>query len=128
MDQRITIAQIGPVRDVLQSRQGGKCLLCGGTFHGAGAKTPALDHDHITGSIRDVLCIWCNSREGKVFNLARTAKKADPLGWLKLLVEYLEKHKVSQHKLRHPTHKTESEKRVIRNKKARKARAARRET
>ncbi len=105
-------------------KQGGKCPLCNERLVGPKAKKPALDHCHVRGHVRDVLCIWCNGREGKVFNLARTAQKDDPVGWIRRLADYLEKHQVSQHGIMHPTHKTEVEKRLERNKKARDKRAA----
>ena len=122
-DRRITHAQIKKVRDVLIAKQGGSCPLCGGAFKGNKSKQPALDHCHVKGNVRGVLCIWCNGREGKIFNLARTAHKDDPVGWLRRLADYLELHRVSQHGLRHPVHKTEVEKRLDRNKKARERRA-----
>jgi hypothetical protein len=91
---------------------------------GTRGKKPALDHDHETGYIRDVLCLNCNGMEGKVFNRARRANKGGELEWLKNLVSYLERHSTPQHGgYIHPTYKTEEEKRLARNKRARQKRA-----
>lgn len=92
----------------------------------AGQKKPALDHDHQTGYIRDVLCLNCNQFEGKTFNGARRSKnKLTEIQWLRNLLEYWERHETPQHGgVFHPTHKTEEEKRLAKNAKARKKRAA----
>jgi len=121
-DRRLKHAEIKTARDLLLDDQNGICPLCEKKF-GPKGKQPALDHDHITGSIRDVLCLWCNGREGKIFNLARSARKGEPLKFLKALVAYHERHSISVHGLSHPSHKTEVEKRIARNKKARERRA-----
>lgn len=88
-------------------------------------KRPALDHCHTTGFLRDVVCINCNGVEGKVFNLARRAKAGLTVEeWLRNLLSYYERHSTPQHGgVLHHTHKTEEEKRLARNAKARKARA-----
>ena len=89
-------------------------------------KEPVLDHDHTTGFLRDVLCRNCNGIEGKVFNLARRAKAGlTTEEWLRNLVAYWERHASPQHGgILHHTHKTEEEKRLARNAKARAKRAA----
>jgi hypothetical protein len=88
-------------------------------------KTPALDHDHATGFIRDVLCLNCNGIEGKVFNLARRAKATLTVEeWLGNLLAYYQRHATPQHGgVLHHTHKTAEEKRLAINAKARKRRA-----
>ena len=52
----------------------GKCELCGSTFR------LALDHDHITGKIRGVLCFDCNTAIGKL---------GDNIGGLERALSYL---------------------------------------
>jgi hypothetical protein len=118
---RLTTAQIAPVRAKLLGQQKYICPLCQGSMKG-GKKKPALDHDHQTGLIRDVLCLNCNGMEGKIFNLAR---RCDKRRFLQNLMDYWNKHTDPQHGgLFHPTHKTPEEKRLAANAKARKKRAA----
>lgn len=88
-------------------------------------KKPALDHDHQTGFLRDVLCLNCNGIEGKVFNLARRAKgNMTEVEWIENWLAYHKRHATPQHGgVLHHTHKTEEEKRLERNRKARLRRA-----
>lgn len=73
--------------------------------------------------VRGVLCRNCNGCEGKVYNLARRAKRdATPEWWLDQLRKYYDSHKEQPTDIYHPTYKTEDEKRLIRNKKARERR------
>jgi hypothetical protein len=121
--RRLKASEVAAVRALLVKTQNRKCPLCNGVL--GAAKTPALDHDHTTGYIRDALCINCNGIEGKVFNLARRARGKDTeLNWLSRLVEYLARHQTPQHGgILHHTHKTDAEKRLAINKKARLKRA-----
>ena len=122
--KRLTTAQIAPVRAKLLGQQKYTCPLCQGSMKG-GKKKPALDHDHQTGYLRDVLCLNCNGMEGKIFNLARRCGKGEELRFLQNLMDYWNKHTDPQHGgLFHPTHKTSEEKRLATNAKARKKRAA----
>jgi len=122
--KRLTTAQIAPVRAKLLSDQKYICPLCKSSMKG-GLKKPALDHDHNTGYIRDVLCLNCNGMEGKIFNLARRCGKSQEIQFIKNLLEYWERHEWHQHGgILHPTHKTPEEKRLATNTKARKKRAA----
>ena len=124
-DKRITSAQIAPVRAKLLQNQKYQCPLCEGSMKG-GQKKPALDHSHVTGYLRDVLCLNCNGIEGKIHNLARRAKgKLTEQQWIDNWVSYHERHSTPQHGgILHPTHKTSEEKRIATNTKARKKRAA----
>jgi len=45
--------------------QDNKCKICGEEF----VKTPCVDHNHITGDIRGLLCKTCNMRVGWVENV-----------------------------------------------------------
>jgi hypothetical protein len=123
--KRLTTAQLAPVRAKLLEKQAHVCPLCNGSMKG-GQKKPALDHDHQTGYIRDVLCLNCNQFEGKTFNGARRSKnKLTEVQWLRNLLEYWERHETPQHGgILHSTHRTAEEKRLEKNAKARKKRAA----
>lgn len=125
MHRRLKTTEVAKARTLLKQKQQSICPLCKGKM-GVKVKQPVLDHDHTTGFIRDVLCRNCNGMEGKVFNLSRRAKhKGTELEWLERLVEYYKRHRTPKHGgLLHPTHKTEAEKRLARNKKARERRRA----
>ena len=84
-----------------------------------------LDHNHNTGVVRGVLCRNCNGIEGKIANLVNRAKRhSTGLEWLGRYILYHLKHSTDQTGLLHPLHKTDDEKRLARNAKARKVRAA----
>lgn len=102
--------------------QGGKCALCG--LPGV-IKDPVLDHCHTTGAVRGTLHRSCNALLGKVENNhARFGVSKDALAaFLHGAAAYLQKHKTNITGLLHPTHLTEDEKRIKRNKAAVKARA-----
>lgn len=121
---RIKTKDIPKVKEALLKDQNNRCALCRIKLDRVEPRDVCLDHCHVTGNIRGVLCRNCNGCEGKVFNLARRAKRqGTPLWWLKQLIEYMEKHQEDPSGVYHPTHKTEDEKRLLRNKKARERRA-----
>ena len=122
---RLTTAQVAPARAKLLQLQKYKCPLCQGSMKGGGKK-PALDHSHVTGYIRGVLCLNCNQFEGKTYNGANRSKgNLTPQQWLQNLLDYWKLHETPQHGgILHPTHKTAEEKRLATNAKARKKRAA----
>lgn len=126
MDKRLKASQTPAVREALLKKQMHRCPICQGSLRSTATKSPALDHDHKTGFIRDVLCINCNGIEGRVFSLARRARHTlTELQWLTNLVTYLTHHETPQHGgILHHTHKTPEELRLERNKKARLKRAA----
>lgn len=67
--------------EAMVEKQGGKCALCGGPPHGKGNKLH-VDHCHVEGHVRGLLCSPCN--------LALGGFKHDPL-LLELAVEYLDR-------------------------------------
>jgi len=123
---KIKTTQVPTVRNTLLLKQKGLCPLCGASMGAAKTKkNPALDHDHTTGIIRDVLCINCNGLEGKIWNLLRRMKKDGAREVLLNLQKYYERHDLRPHgNVIHPTHKTPAEKRAAANRKARLKRAA----
>jgi hypothetical protein len=125
MALQIKATQVASVRQALLKKQGNRCPLCNSLMRAGSKKTPALDHCHNTGFLRDVLCINCNGLEGRVFSLARRAASGKEHEWLTNLVAYYLRHATPQHGgVLHHTHKTEEDKRLARNAKARKRRAA----
>lgn len=120
--QRITTSGIAAYRRDLLIKQGGRCALCE-----TKPAVPCLDHCHSTGVNRGVLCRGCNALLGKIENNAAR----NGLGDFNKLFKYLSKipaYIVAGQRggtgTLHPTFKTPEEKRVARNLKARKTRAA----
>lgn len=106
-------------------QQGGVCLLCREPIDPSLPRQAVADHDHNTGEMRGILCRPCNGGEGRVANAAgrwgaRSMDYDKIIPWLKNLIEYLERPGLG---VMYPTHKTEEEKRLARNAKARKTRA-----
>lgn len=64
--------------------QGGACAICGELPNG---KMLAVDHDHATGRVRDLLCEGCNLGLGKF---------KDDLELLRKAFNYLERHKQNE--------------------------------
>lgn len=119
---RIKASQIKPLTARILAEQCGICPLCRQKIQDGMA---CLDHDHTTGEIRGVLCRNCNGIEGRIRNRVTAAKrKLSPIEWLANLLEYWKTHRTSQHHLLHPTFKTDDEKRLLRNARARARRAA----
>jgi len=122
--KKIKRVEVPVVTKALLKQQQYKCALCDGSLKAGSKKDPVLDHDHTTGNVRSVLCRNCNGIEGKVFNLSRRAKnKKTESEWIQSLLDYWKQHEVSNHGLIHYTHKTDEEKRLERNKKAKLRRA-----
>lgn len=113
----------------LWREQGGLCPLCLQDHIPEGKTQPdvVLDHCHLTGLVRGALGRSCNGAEGKVANAAgRWGAKSmhydDIIPYLERLVAYL---KQGTKPYIYPLHKTEEERRELRNARARKARATR---
>lgn len=99
------------------------CELCGGPFT---EKNPrVVDHDHTTGEIRGVLHRGCNAMLGVIENgRARYQLRDLPrlLRMLKAIPEYISRRRDDAPL--YPSYRTEDQKRDLRNKRARAARAA----
>lgn len=85
---------------------------------------PVLDHCHTTGAVRGTLHRSCNALLGKVENNAARFGVRSLSAFLHGAASYLQLHTTNITGLTHPTHKTEDEKRLARNLKAVKKRAA----
>ena len=124
MKNRIRPKDIMTVRAKRLHEQGYTCALCKCAISPSSA-SGCLDHNHITGAIRAVLCRNCNGIEGKIYNLANRAKRNGTVyGFLLALMAYYDMWKVETGStLYHPNHKTGDEKRIARNNKVRVQRA-----
>lgn len=118
-------------REYKQSRvdalaaQGGACFLCKLPIKEGEA---TYDHDHKTGHCRAVLHRGCNAMLGHIENNLPRHKlqNAGKLStFLRNVTAYIHNDWTDQPL--HPTYRTEEEKRIRRNLKARKARAAAKE-
>ena len=107
--------------------QGGRCALC---LRPITSEAEAVAyHCHTTGEIRRIIHRGCNSMLGKFENHMRIAKLTtvqSAHAWATGLVPYL--HRREYTGAVYPTHKTAEEKRLARNTKARKTRAAKKVT
>lgn len=123
MKRRLKSTEVSVVKNELYRRQQGICPLCDTKI--PRLQDACLDHDHDSGLIRSVLCRNCNGIEGKIKNLVRRARRGMPYpNYLGKMILYWQHHATDRTGLLHPTHKTEQEKRDLRNKKARMRRAA----
>ena len=121
MTLQLKASDISVLRTKLAARQDHKCAICHRPF--TARDRPVLDHDHDTGYIRGVLHASCNGAEGKIKVKALRSHKGVPaIQFLIGLGEYLATHATPQLDIIHPSHKTEDQKRLQRNKKARLAR------
>lgn len=119
---RIKTTQVADVREELRQAQACRCGLCKLAL---GADESVLDHDHSTGALRASLHRSCNALLGKVENNFKRYGVKNLAAWASGLASYLQHHSVNRTGLLHPTHRTDDEKRIARNAKARKTRAAR---
>ncbi len=123
MATQLRVSQVASILKQLVAKQCNKCGVCGKPF------TPrdkaVLDHCHDTGFIRGALHNSCNGAEGRVKTKAYLGHKGvSPADYIIGLGKYLEQHKAPQYPYIHPTHETAEQKRLKRNDKARKRRAA----
>lgn len=128
--RKVTRAQLRTITMKLAKEQGGNCLLCGKpldfSIKGTKGDSVVADHCHLSGRIRGALHRSCNGGEGRVSSAAGrwiVGSMQDPLAIakaLRALAEYLEREPSNY---LYPTYKTDEEKRLAANAKARKARA-----
>ena len=71
--------------DVLLDSQNGVCAICGSDKWTGPGGLPHIDHDHVTGKVRGLLCSRCNIALGLLDDDARK---------LRLAASYLEAHLV----------------------------------
>lgn len=122
MLRRLAVKDVPVVRQALMKKQSYKCCICG---TGLTLSNTHLDHDHSTGYIRGALCSNCNRLEGKLKTIAVRGRRELALWeYLRAAADYWELHSVPRIPLLYPSHMTDDEKRVKRNAKARKKRAA----
>jgi len=75
-----------------------------------------LDHDHHTGAVRDALHRGCNALLGKIENNYKRYGVWHLKPFLAGAGDYLQRHSENRTGLLHPTHKTDEDKRIRRNK------------
>lgn len=131
--RKVTRAQLRTITMKLAKEQGGNCLLCGKpldfSIKGAKGDSVVCDHDHNNGRIRGALHRSCNGGEGKVASacgrwiVGSMGSSAAIANALRNMADYLDREPTNYI---YPTHKTEEEKRLAANAKARKQRAVKR--
>lgn len=117
---KLSVSQVSPLKRRLASEEGA-CPLCAKDFSTLEPKNIVLDHDHITGRVRGVLCRGCNGAEGKVGNAVGRwggtgMSYANIIAWLENMLAYLKRQPL--HYI-YPTHLTEEEKKAAQAKKRR---------
>lgn len=122
--KKIKASEIPEVREQLRLKNGLRCGLCSLP---CSKEDAVLDHCHSTGLIRDTLHRSCNSLLGKIENGVKRFGVRNLPAFLHGCAAYSQKHESPQTDMLHPTHKDAEEKRLARNKRARKARATKRE-
>jgi len=120
--RRLKTTEIAVVRASLAKQQQGRCAICQLPL-----SKEVLDHDHSTGAVRATLHAGCNSLLGKVENNYRRYGVQNLAAFLSGVASYLQRHATNQTGLLHSTHRSDDEKRLARNAKARKTRAAKKE-
>ena len=132
---RLTRAALAPWLQKELIKQQYKCAVCGvplqvgkkASLNGSYRGLPCADHDHDSGYLRGVLCNTCNTGEGKIRSacIRYGMGKENYIDWLVKMAAYLHtRARTPISPYLHPTHKTEDEKRLAKNAKARKKRQA----
>jgi len=122
---RLTLRQVPVVKEhILRVEQDGKCPLCS---RGLTVEAGCMDHDHATGRVRGILCRGCNGSEGKIKNAFLRyggGMRTDMVVFLRALADYIEHHRQNPRRFLYHLHRNEEEKRVLKNTRLRKKRAA----
>lgn len=119
--KKLKTSEIKATREAMLKDQGGLCGVCGTTIQ---AGQDRLDHSHVTGLVRAVLCNPCNAVEGVLLLGARRYAVKDLKKFLVGLSEYYTHHETDRTGLIHPTHKTPEEKKAKASAKAKAKRQA----
>ena len=122
MIRQLKVGEVAAVLAKVVAMQNNTCAVCGKPF--TSWDRPVLDHDHTTGFIRGALHNSCNGTEGRIKTTAQRGHKGvTSSDFIIGLGKYLDKHSTPQTQLIHPSHKSDEQKRLLKNKKAREARA-----
>jgi hypothetical protein len=120
--RKLTRTELATIRYDWWERQGKRCDLCGLSLK---LDEAVMDHDHSTGVCRGVLHRGCNALLGKIENNHKRYGVPQVGTFLHGAASYLTRHAFPVGvPLIYPTHKTDEDKRLARNARARKARAA----
>lgn len=122
---RLTASKVKPFREKMHLDQQGRCAL---THYPLSPDKAVLDHCHTSGHVRGVLDRGVNALLGKIENNYKRYGLSLPQVFA--LGRGLEAYLTREHSANplYPTHKTEDEKRIRRNTKARARRAATKES
>lgn len=120
---RLKTTEVAAHRAELARQQGDVCALCGEPFS---PKNPqVLDHEHVTGLVRGTLHRGCNSMLGVIENGASRYFLTSPAK-LSVFLRNVVPYKFKEHTpILYPSHRSDEEKRLLRNKRAAAARKAR---
>ena len=129
-NRKISARELPAIRTQLLDQQGWRCMLCERDMRMVRPKQRCVDHDHAktgpsAGAIRGVLCSNCNGNEGRINTRVVCSKGTlSKVEWLENLLNYWKTHRTNQTGLVHHTYKTPDELRLLRNRRARQRRAA----
>ena len=112
---RIRVQDIKPLRELKLQEQQGLCALCGEPLK---IEEAVLDHCHRSGFIRGVIHNKCNTLLGKIESFVHRYKHPNVESFLRGCYLYME----TTTDIIHPTHRTDEERKLLRNKRARRAR------
>lgn len=123
--RRLKQNEIKAYREELLEKQGGMCALCGEQLFRDDA---VLDHHHKMGWVRGVLHRGCNALLGKIENNHKRMGVPSLDSFLGGCADYIRDGLLPICKdgqpVYHPSHRTPDEKRLLRNKRARRKRKA----